>query len=135
MPTAGLAAGVAARNHRTRRRAWFAKNGAPAEAKNTGGTSDSGAIEGQESLDELVGVNWKESRLISGAGDPQHRQSPCGFLLRAFAAFRRNRAVAMLQVFAPYNLIANPVAGPETKVPVRQHSHMEHRLPAADGLR
>ena len=37
------------------------------------------AIEGQESLDELVGVNWKESRLITGAGDPQHGQSLCSF--------------------------------------------------------
>ena len=29
-------------------------------------------IEGQESLDELVGVYGKDCRLISGAGDPQH---------------------------------------------------------------
>jgi len=32
-------------------------------------------IEGQESLDELVGVDGKERRLISGAGISQHGRS------------------------------------------------------------
>src|ERR1700730_12031229 len=47
------------------------------------------AIEGHESLDELVGVNGKEFRLISGAGDPQHGESLGSFPFRAFVCSRR----------------------------------------------
>jgi hypothetical protein len=52
------------------------------------------AIEGQESLDELVGVNGKESRLISGAGDPQHGQSLRSFLVARVTSIRDHGGVA-----------------------------------------